>query len=416
MKADRKLSFDDLSPDQKEVYTAICDWVCNAASKNKPILTVGGLAGTGKTSVLSVFAAETELLVAYVAFTGRAASVLGRKLKACGVATTATTSTEKEPQHLPLCTTIHGLLYKPVIDKETEELRGFEKRSKLDRPYDLVVVDEASQLSDEMLADLKVHGVPILAVGDHGQLPPVMSSGSCVANPDLRLEKIHRQAAGNPILRLAHRLRETGELRDEDFDGERTIITRRGRVGDVFQQADLDKLATGILCWTNKTRIMLNGFARISLDRQGAPREGEIVIALKNKPPVYNGMRGVLVKDAVEPPEDSKRPWELTASIEFPDEGLRATSHVLCAPQFNRERVFGDVEELRARGIDVRSMSMAGEFYDFGYALTVHRSQGSGFKHAIVFLDRPVDPESEEWRRWAYTAVTRASERLTILR
>lgn len=42
-------------------------------------------------------------------------------------------------------------------------------------------------------------------------------------------------------------------------------------------------------------------------------------------------------------------------------------------------------------------------------------SQGSQFSHAIVYLDRPVKPEDEDWRRWAYTAVTRASDRLTVL-
>ena len=53
--------------------------------------------------------------------------------------------------------------------------------------------------------------------------------------------------------------------------------------------------------------------------------------------------------------------------------------------------------------------------FDFGYALTVHKAQGSAFAHAIVYVDRPVKPDSEDWRRWAYTAITRGAERLTII-
>ena len=49
-------------------------------------------------------------------------------------------------------------------------------------------------------------------MGDHGQLPPVMSSGSVVQDPNLRLEKIHRQALDNPIIKLSRRVRETGKL------------------------------------------------------------------------------------------------------------------------------------------------------------------------------------------------------------
>ena len=414
--SDKRLTPADLSEDQRLVYDEIVAWSTgNAASRNASFLAAAGFAGTGKSTVLSVFAANTTLLVAYIAFTGRASSILKRKLKACGVTTTTDTSKENRHSQLPLCTTIHGLLYKPVVDQETEELRGFEKRTKLDRAYDIIVIDEASMVSDEMLADLKVHGVPILAVGDHGQLPPVMSSGSCVQNPDLRLEKIHRQAADNPIIKLSRRLRKFGDLHEKYCDGKRVVYRSKSELNAVLAEADVRNLGTGILCWMNRSRVMLNGRARRAIGLEGAPKAGELVIALKNKPPVYNGMRGVLVGDAIEPSDADACPWYLRANIQFPDEGLFGEPHVLCASQFNREVVFKDVEELRKEGIDVRAMSMAGEFYDFGYALTVHRSQGSSFKHAIVFLDRKVEPESEDWRRWIYTAVTRASEKVTIL-
>jgi exodeoxyribonuclease-5 len=429
---DRRLTPADLSPDQAAVYAEMVAWSLGKSSRNRLLLTIGGFAGVGKSALLSVFAAETSLLVAYVAFTGRAASVLARKLKACGVRTTTGMRRTKDDAQRgfegffddslkssragpALCTTIHRLLYKPVIDSETEELKGFDKRDRLDRAYDLLVVDEASMVSDAMLDDLKVHGVPILAVGDHGQLPPVMSSGSCIEHPDLALEKIHRQAADNPIIRLAERVRLTGELREKLGPGAADVIRFFSRGGAheeaVLNDAEPTSLRTGIMCFMNRTRVQLNLKARRAAGFKGPPRKGEILISLKNKPPVYNGMRGVLASDSLL----DEAQGTLRAAITFPDEGLLEEDHLLCGAQFNREVVFRDVEELRKAGIDVRSMGGAGEFYDFGYALTVHRSQGSAFKHAIVYVDRKPDPDSEDWRRWIYTAVTRASERLTII-
>ena len=49
-------------------------------------------------------------------------------------------------------------------------------------------------VDDAMLDDLRGYNVPILAVGDHGQLPPVSGTGSLMKNQNLRLEQIHRQA------------------------------------------------------------------------------------------------------------------------------------------------------------------------------------------------------------------------------
>ena len=118
------------------------------------LLKVGGLAGTGKTTLLSKFAAETNvLLVAYCAYTGRAASLLARKFKAFGVRSTSKTLLpegmkpteralescyeEDSPEmDMPFVGTIHRLLYRPVIDPVTEELKGWVKRRDSDRAYD----------------------------------------------------------------------------------------------------------------------------------------------------------------------------------------------------------------------------------------------------------------------------------------
>jgi exodeoxyribonuclease-5 len=52
--------------------------------------------------------------------------------------------------------------------------------------------------------------------------------------------------------------------------------------------------------------------------------------------------------------------------------------------------------------------------FDFGYTLTVHKAQGSQAKRVILFEERFGKMSDEDWRRWLYTAVTRAEEELYI--
>jgi exodeoxyribonuclease V len=443
---DKKLTVDDLSPDQLEVFEQIIDWSTSPHSLSgapgscsdgevgfkdsavtPPLLTVGGLAGVGKTTLLGVFAATTDLLCAYVTLTGRASSILRRKLRAAGAATTDCMKPSEGQRrmgpgvdpHLPYSSgpafvgTIHRLCYRPILSPE-EEVLGWTKRTALDRKYDLIVVDESSMVGREMLTDLQAYGVPILAVGDHGQLPPVMDSGELMKNPDLRLEKIHRQALDSPIIQLAHHGRTTGRLHGAELKGDAIEFRPRNEATFAIKNAlsiAASPLDVGVLCWTNRSRVMLNAATRKSLGISGPPRKGEPLICLKNKSPVFNGMRGLLTEDSVE----GSPPWILNGTLEFPDEGLPPTAYQMCAPQFCRETVFKSVEEMRDRGIRTTSINGAGLFFDFGWAMTVHKSQGSSFQHAIFYVDYPIRPDDDGWRRLAYTAITRASERLTVI-
>jgi exodeoxyribonuclease-5 len=388
---------------------------------------------TGKSTLLGLFATETKLRVAYICFTGRASSILGRKLNDSGVSTTNRACTEDENKlegpwsHLfysphsdevkkPFSGTIHRLLYRPYIDNVTEELLGWEKRIELDRNYDLVVIDEASMCDARIVEDLRGHGVRILAVGDHGQLPPVMSEGSLVTRPMLRLEKIHRQAEGSPIIQLSRILREEGRLARELADG---VQLRFGSKSDILHprlgaMLTENKLGAAVLCWRNATRVHVNKTVREQLGYSGKPPQpGEPLIALRNYPPIYNGMRGIVTAEATSPFKDEW--WLMRAKIEFPDEGLLEKEYEICRDQFHRPKTFESVDDMKTVGMNVHSMGSAGKLFDFGYAMTVHKSQGSQFKHAVVVVDWRQDYSQENTRRLAYTAITRASEKLSIL-
>ena len=330
-----------LSHDQASACEAIRSWVyrrCDTWRDGVPseVLTFAGYAGTGKTTVLGILADEFQkrnLLVAYATFTGRASTILSRKLADQGVITSNKMLPTSERQlegkfakyfldhgeeRMPFCGTLHRLLYAPMINEETEELLGWRTRMKLDRRYGLIVVDEASMVGDSMLEDLSFHGVPILAVGDHGQLSPVMDNGNLMKNPMVRLEKIHRQAEGNSIIQLSKVIRETGRL-DRSLGalpGSAVSFGSRKDVGMVYETALAntgDKtLDVGALCWTNKTRMSVNRTVRKTRGFTGPPKACEPLICLRNADELANGMRGVLVRDAEAAWRKARRGIELS--------------------------------------------------------------------------------------------------------
>jgi exodeoxyribonuclease-5 len=494
------LTVKDLSPDQLEVYNAITSWV--RAPGSRDLLTMGGVAGSGKSTLVSLVAEQIDL-PAFCAYTGKATSVLRRKLAAAGTDTVGAQPRGKDgipsSERRPYCGTIHSLIYRPCdcrapktveIQKPCPEKncvaelrwidgaaicgaghrapkisqKAFEalepktkfiyvqkdadgrcrlcggkewlRREILDRRYGLIIVDEASMVDDMMLRDLQSYNVPILAVGDHGQLPPVGGSGSLMKAPHLRLEKIHRQAEGNPIIALSKMIREEGRLPESMPDGAVTL----GRIRHVEQlieerYADASPerlLEMGLAVYTNRRRVGLNTAVRrvrgVARSGRELPVAGEHVICLRNmkaeggRPPVANGMRGVLQGDTAFKPiynkegeKISESSTQITGSIAFPEDEIDAHEYTMLGAQFGREKTFASPEEL-SRETGIHSFQMAGALFDYGYAMTVHKMQGSQFDDLVVCAERPGPVDDESWKRWLYTAVTRAASKLTVLR
>ena len=478
MSAHRQLHVSDLSSDQRVAYDAITAWL-NRSSATKQTLTLGGYAGTGKSALVSVLAHEMPKPMAFCAFTGKASSVLGRKLAAAGIATCSRVVFARggegafEPR--PYCGTIHGLVYRPcdecMVEVKAEHTFGsgcvaepsdapegttiiprggpclacnppppakregpcrkcqgarYLRRGQLDRPYRLIVVDEASMVDEEMLQALLSYGVPILAVGDHGQLPPVKGQGSLMRAPDLRLEKIHRQAAGNPIIALSARIRETGSIDDSLEDGSAfTILAKRDLRDWIAKRFPAERLlqnsttpegilGTVLVSWTNRMRCNLNADVRAALGmNEGPPKDGEAMICLKNAAPIYNGMRGVLQGDAVRAGDAGGKAPKWKGTVDFVEDGQRAENILMSEHQFFAEKTI-DYDRAQELGV---SMSQLGTLYDFGYSLTCHKMQGSSAPEVGFVLEPGLARLGHEDRtRFIYTAVTRAAERLMVIR
>lgn len=414
----------DFSEDQKKVFA---DLVTFVNSKEK-LLTFGGYAGTGKTTILAelVNAFKEKKRIACCSFTGKAASVLRSKLNALGAS----------PSY---CGTIHSLIYRysPLNSPKWVKVR------RLEYSYDLIVVDEASMLSNELFNDLSSFEIPIILVGDHAQLSPVDSSeGGLMRNPDVRLEIIHRQVAGSPIIKLASYIRENGFFPREYFiDGcvkQVPLDQVSSHLYKELRASRYDHMDSAVLTSTNKERVRLNKFVRkLRSFPEDSPVSGDMVICLRNASYedcfYYNGTRGQIrgseIKDRLLPLSNEEIDWDAVhdgtgstcrtacgywyeMEIDF-EEDLTYKGWVLKA-QINRDKAFNSIEEIQRAGVPIDFYDQIGLQVDYGYALTVHKAQGSQFKNVVVSVEYTKWMNEDEQCRWAYTAVTRARENLMV--
>ena len=113
----------------------------------------------------------------------------------------------------------------------------------------------------DLLQDLKSYGLPIIAIGDQGQLQPVLSeSNGLLQKPDYSLTEIHRQAKESIGIRLSMMARNNEVIKPGLYDNE-VLIT------DSLYRDDEDFLTNDqILCWKNVTRHVLNNIVREELN------------------------------------------------------------------------------------------------------------------------------------------------------
>lgn len=370
--------------------------------------------------------------IAFVAFTGKASNVLRQKLtgesvvggfrgtihsliyatmtkcSVCGRMLTEFNSAYHKDQlwHLENGYAPHTSSVGSVV---------WERKPSLNGEYNLIVIDEASMVNDSLLADLTGYKIPILAVGDHGQLPPVSGVSRLMVNPTVKLEKIHRQAETNDIIRLSRGIRETGGWPQGFSNSPNIHMVLRENLESLLEKLydENDVADVCMIAYKNAERVRLNEIARrvrykVEHASQLPPQPGDQLICLRNtQRTIYNGMRGVLRDPGVEPMMD----YWYHGTVRFPEDRLEVDGWMLRS-QFNREKTYDKLEET---GLKAWGWDSIGMLFDYGYALTGHKAQGSSFKHVIVYHDKPRLVDAEGWQRWLYSSVTRASEHLYLL-
>jgi exodeoxyribonuclease-5 len=400
----------NLSAQQERALDAVGSWF---HSKSSPLFRVFGYAGTGKSTIAKHFAEMINGQTRFAAFTGKAAHVL--RTKGC-----------------PNTGTIHSLIYNPRdksrrqlnkllvekieleklddVDQELDELQRAidEERQRVKQPAfdlnqdsglssaDLLVVDECSMVGESIAQDLLSFGVPILVLGDPAQLPPVMGRGYFTeAKPDVMLTEIHRQARDNPIIDLATRVRENKPLPVGQYG-----------TSQVVRVADFDKsqvtASSQILVGRNKTRNKANTARRKALGMDGspAPIPGDRLVCLRNNK--ENGLMNGSIWTVVEilARNDATLPDTEEYCLRGEDDGRELDVCVHLKPFYGEELQGWDKQD-------------ADEFC-FGYAMTVHKAQGSQFDD--VFLMDESYCFRGDAQRWLYTGITRAAERITVIK
>lgn len=348
-----------LTKEQQDVILSIVEGI---RRKGMIVQTLGGFGGTGKTTIISYLTSVLEGF-AVCAYTGKAAQVLRRK----GVN----------------ASTIHSLIYKPFSEpdgKVTFRLTD-------DLGCNGIIVDEASMVTEEIDADLRSFGVPILYVGDHGQLPPVGNDFNLMASPMYRLETIHRNAG--TIAKFCEWIR-------NGRDG-KAFPMRENRGNKIRQLKKWDispEILTSVeqtICAFNKTRIDLNSKARKHLGYTDLLHPGDKIMCLRNNriAGVFNGMQGVVTESYTE----------------------KKRSHYLCMESYGDQYndILYDPEQFNQEKV-ITEYSKDGPLpFDYAYAITAHKSQGDQFDSVLV-----VEQVCKGWdhARWAYTAASRAKESL----
>ena len=360
----------------------------------KPYTVIAGFAGTGKSTLVQFIIGELgipESDVVYIAYTGKASLVL--RNKGCENAITA-----------------HRLLYHA---KEKEDgTYTFTPRYRLEEDYKLIILDECSMLPEEMWDLLLTHKTHVIALGDPGQLPPVSGNSTILDNPHVVLDEVVRQAQDSPIIRLSMDIR-SGKYLEYGGPKECRVIP--------YEKVS-DKLLLGadqILCGKNATRHQLNEHLRKIKFQENyvtEPVDGDKVICLKNnwgavgsnEEPLVNGMIGT-IKDVhfVNDATSLYKPKMMSSFISDND-GLYEDLHM-------DYKLFTDKETTvnKDNWKDFPKDKRAYEF-DYAYAVTVHKYQGSEAERIVVYDEWLGDMEYH--KKWLYTAVTRSSKMLVIVK
>lgn len=397
-----------LSPQQQQAVKAVRSWL--ADPNRKPVFRLFGYAGTGKTTIAKELTKDVHAL--YATFTGKAALILQEK--GCSPAST-----------------IHSLIYLPKVQsgealkRLRDELKATEaqdpvdmdkvadlqkwirlERERVETPNwslkhdsvlkgaDLLVLDECSMIDGQIASDLMQFGVPILALGDPAQLPPVKGYGYFIQDePDFMLTEIHRQQEGSPVLDLATMARSRGYVEVGEY-GDSEV-----RLSGNTQPAELASYDQ-VLCGRNRTRKKANRAIRKHLGRTSPlPEPGDKLVCLRNdkEAGMLNGSQWIC--HSVQDIDEDSMFLELTEYGREDDQpfGVYVWKH----PFEDREDDLNFWEIKDA------------QLMDFGYAMTVHKAQGSGWPSVAVIDESDCFRSSS--REWIYTAITRASERILII-
>lgn len=375
-------------------------------NSNCKYTVISGYAGTGKSTLVRFIIQALDVDendVCYCAFTGKAAEVLRKKgnKNAC---------------------TLHKLLYESIPKPDG----GFIRKPKPSIGYKIVVVDEISMAPKTLINLLFTHDVYVICLGDPGQLPPIEKDedNHLLDHPHVFLDEIMRQAQESEIIQLTMKIRNNESI--DYYDGKEVKII------------PYSQLNTGVLQWgdqiltaTNAKRQTINNQMRQLLNYPNHPVDGDKMICLKNYwedfsvdgDPLINGTIGIL--------QNSFQTWrEIPRFVQsnirkfdvlVGDLVVPETNDVYQMTEMDRQMIItgekccGWQLSYKLGKLRPRYGEIVPKEFTYAYAITTHKSQGSEWPKVVV-LEEKFPFDKVEHARWLYTACTRSSEKLVLVR
>jgi exodeoxyribonuclease-5 len=369
----------------------------------KPWTCIAGYAGTGKSTLIQFIIEALELEpedVAYVTLTGKAASVLRQK-------------------NCPNAMTAHRLLYHAVRQKDGSFI--YKPKDKLEEDYKLIIVDEISMLPVGLWHRLLSHRIPIIACGDPFQIPPINPNedNHVLDKPHVFLDEIMRQAKESEIIRLSMGIREY-----------KYVPLHKGPEVQIIAPKDvipaMNHWADQIIVGTNKMRNQINQQMRLELGRGTLPEVGDKVICCRNcwdimdwsyNNALTNGTIGYLDEFILSERQYPKLFLPSAPILDAVVKGEMAEKYSVNIDQtalMTGEKFYTPAQEFQIAAFKEYKGTEPIEF-NYGYAITGHRAQGSQWNKVMVYEERfPFG--KEEHARWLYTCVTRAASRLVLVK
>ena len=379
--------------------------------EHKPYTCISGYAGSGKSTLVQFIIQALGIPpfdVCYIAYTGKAALVLKEKGNKNAM-------------------TAHKLLYQSYPRKDGTFFHM--PRRPLEYPYKVIVVDEVSMLPKAMWELLLSHHIYIIALGDPGQLPPLTDDNGVLQHPHVFLDEIMRQAQESEIIRISMDIRAGRQL--SLFSGKEVRVVSQSQV-----VSGMLKWADQIIVAKNQTRHFYNDLMReyyFGHDVPKAPVPGDKVICLRNDWDAVNEAGDVLVNGLTGFVENIEYKENNMGNL-IPKKYIDTLMHADFIPDHYDENddavlygqaVFNQVNmdyklfttwepSITADNFRRVNRKFHPHQFDYGYAITAHKAQGSEYDKVLVFEED--FPWGDEHRRWLYTAVTRARQKLIIVR
>ena len=374
-------------------------------SKTKHVFEISGAAGTGKTTLVCYMIERLGLSydqVLFVAYMGKAVSQLAR-------------------HGLP-AKTIHSAIYNyericamdengNIIFKQNGKPKmvgKFELKERIGKKIKLIVLDEGSTVETKLAEDLLSFGIPTIVLGDLNQLPPPFGNPYFLKNPDVILHQILRQKEGDPIIWLSQRVLH-GEPLKYGVYGNSAVIRKSDLTDFNIKNSDI------ILTGTNRLRYEINKYYRETIKaykRLDYPHIGEKLICRKNNwdrcvdNGIYltNGTAGVV--RYVERESYNGKSLKIDFKPDFTKSEIRNLT--IDYKRLMSQNLSDGPDDDQSSYFDYNL-----DVFEFAYAITVHSSQGSQWPNVLFMAEKFLN--DEDYKKFVYTAITRAMNSITIM-